>query len=267
MQNIKLHWIEIVLLIGILVFLGVQAKNETGIFSGRSSGGDSAQAEFVVYSDQQQSLASCSADVSDNAIYIEGDPGAGFTSPSVGDVIMFTTASSFDDTTLSENTTYYVSSVSYSDFGTSASTSDRFQVSTTLGGSEVDFASTASGSDGLYKFTQEISGASAFDASGFEFKTLSIFAEDNASVGFKILGSDMETEPDWYAAQSNDNRYDYVAVWDLEGNTELEGDAGIRIDGTDTYNVYEVFSNNLKWLFVKTENFASGSVDIRIKGF
>jgi len=267
MQNIKLHWIEIVLLIGILVFLGVQAKNETGIFSGRSSGGDSAQAEFVVFDGQQQSLASFSADVSDNAIYIEGDPGAVFASPSVGNVVMFNTASSFDDSILTEDTAYYVVSTSYADLGTTASNSDRFQVSTTKGGSEVDFASTASGSDGKYFFTQEMKDAVAFDAGSYEFKTITINAEEVASVGFKIVGSDMETAPDWYASQSSTNRYDNVAVYDLQNNTELEGDTGITISGTDTNSIYQVYANNLKWLFVKSSNYASGSVDIRIKGF
>jgi hypothetical protein len=255
MQNIKLHWIEIILLVALLVFFGVYVKNQGDKFGGRSSGGDSAQSELVVFDGVGTMASIASYDGGDDTIITDAAHGL-----VVGDVVRFNTSSAAfggnDAPGFAENTNYYV---------ITASVSTIFEVSTIEGGTALDLTVASSG--GAEWITKEFSETGEIDVNGSEFKTITINAEEAPSVSLTIVGSDMDTPPDWYASQSTTNRFDNVAVYDLQNNTELEGDTGIAITGADTNSIYQVYANNLKWLFVKSSNYASGSVDIRIKGF
>jgi len=199
--------------------------------------------------------ASMSVDVNDDTVIVEGDLGTAYATPSVGDPIMFNTASSFDDGILTESTVYYVRT---------ASLSDRFEVSATKGGAVVDFASTASLS-GEHFFTTEVP-ANTFNVQGLNYITLSVAAEDAASLSLKFLGSIQSDIPDWYVAQSNTNRWETVGVFDIATQTEIEGDTGINFAGTDDVRILDVYTKGLNWISVVSSNFASGSVDLKIRG-
>lgn len=260
--------IAVGLLLNGLIFLSTPKDENLGA---RRSGGeqsDKGMDELVVFNSNRMKT-SMSFNVTEDVVYIGDDLGGIMASPAVGDVVMFNTASAgFDDSVISEATKYYVTSVSYSDTGAATtSASDRFQISTTKGGTAVDFASTASSGGGEY-FSVEIAESGEQDVSAFEHLLISLHTEEGTSGSFCFLASNMKEAPDWYEAKTTTNRYENIGVVDLESNTEIEGDACVRVDDTDTNELYFVTpAKGIRWLMPISENLASGDVDIRIFGY
>ena len=177
----------------------------------------------------------------------------------IGDVIRPTTASAAfggdDAPGFSENTNYFV---------VTATSSTTFEISTTKGGTVLDIATAASAGGGEF-FTEEKSGT-AFPAGNYPYVTFSLDAEEVPSIAFKFVGSIQETEPNWYASQSQANQYEYIGVFDVATQTEIEGDTGLTFSGTDDHRTFEVYANVLNWITVITQQYASGSVTVRILG-
>jgi hypothetical protein len=198
-----------------------------------------------------QNVASVSSDAGDDTIIIENDPGATYASVSRGDVLRF------DGTVLTEGVNYYV---------TVASLSDRFEVSLVPNGATVDLAS----SDGDNFFYQS-GDSTTFNVEGLEYITISVDAEEVPSASLYFVGSIqndglMNGAPNFYASQSLSNRWDKIAVYNLQNNTEVEGDTGITLSATDAHDIYQVYTQNLKWISAIIDRYASGSLQIKIKG-
>lgn len=209
--------------------------------------------EFYLFNNQLANKASMSADVTNNNIIVEGDPGSTYATLSVGASLRFNTASSFDDGILSEGVDYFV--VSASD--------DRFQVSLTRGGTAVDFASTASSGGGEW-FTENILSAVA-NLDGALDATITIDGEEIPSASTNLVSSIQKNQPDFFASQSRGNRYEYVDMYEVESDTELEGDAGITFTGTDVHNTYYLNPQVRTWVAMWLKDLASGSFTSTIK--
>jgi hypothetical protein len=220
--------------------LGSNVMYSTTLFSGVSNG------------------ASFSVDVGDDTIIVEGDPGADYSSVSVGDVLGFTTASSFDDGILSENVNYFV---------VTASLSDKFEVSLSRNGTVVDFGSTASGGDGKYFFFRKGIGTtipSHIDVSNGKYTTLTLDAEETPSASVYFVGSTQDAQPDFYASQSLTNRWDEIYTYDTETSTGVAGATGYSFTGADSHKMYRVYPETLHWISIIFGNYASGSFNIKL---
>lgn len=86
----------------------------------------------------------------------------------------------------------------------------------------------------------------------------------NMTVKFQISYSD--TCPDFSAAQSVSNHWDYVNVVDLQPGTAIAGDTGIALSGTDDFRNLELNTNGAKWLNAVVTAYAAGSVTVKMKG-
>lgn len=105
------------------------------------------------------------------------------------------------------------------------------------------------------------------DVTDYDHIVLAIDTEDNANLTVKFQGSILETKPDFSAAQSVSNPWDFVQVKDLEDGSSIDGDTGLAPAGTDDHRLFEVNTNGLKWFCARVTARSAGKVTVRAKGF
>ena len=95
--------------------------------------------------------------------------------------------------------------------------------------------------------------------------TLSSTNSGNFTIKFQWSMSD--TPPDFAAAQTNSNRWDYVQVKDYEDNAAIDGDTGVAFAWTDDVRQFEMNTNGMKWVCARITAYSAGNVYVRVKGF
>lgn len=120
---------------------------------------------------------------------------------------------------------------------------------------------------------ENIFSASGADGAGhaalvesFRDLVLALDTADDANMTIKFQGSISEVEPNWGAAQSVTNQWDYVLVVDLEDGSKIEGDTGIAFAGTDDHRQFEVNVNGLRWFNAIISSYVAGSATLRSLG-
>lgn len=171
----------------------------------------------------------------------------------VGDVIRFETGSQGFDGGFEEDVDYYV---------ITASISTSFEISSTSGGTVIDIEAAASAAGGEF-FMESMD--SAINADGKSLYSFSVVADDAASAQLSFVGSISGSVPDFLASPSHTNIYEFLDVIDAQDGSSIDGDTGLRIDGTDTYRTFYIDdARTLNWLGVIIEDFASGSFTIQL---
>lgn len=94
-----------------------------------------------------------------------------------------------------------------------------------------------------------------------------IASASSANLTVKFQGSISESAPDFTAAQSVSNVWDYVQIKDLEDASAVDGDTGIAFAGTDDVRMFEVNVNGLQWFNANVTARAAGSVTVKLVGF
>lgn len=96
------------------------------------------------------------------------------------------------------------------------------------------------------------------------------FATDgggDAALTVKFQGSIAEDAPDFSAAQSASNMWDYIEVVDLEDGTAIDGDTGVAVATADDYRLLEANINGLKWLCATVTARTEGEVTVKVRTF
>lgn len=96
------------------------------------------------------------------------------------------------------------------------------------------------------------------------------FATDggaDANLTVKFQGSIQETAPNFSAAQSVTNLWDYIEVIDLEDGTAIDGDTGVAVAVADDYRLLEANINGMKWLCATVTARVQGEVTIKVVMF
>jgi len=96
------------------------------------------------------------------------------------------------------------------------------------------------------------------------------FATDgggDAALTVKFQGSIQETCPDFSAAQSVTNHWDYIEVVDLEDGAAIDGDTGVAVAAADDYRMLEANINGLKWLCATVTARSAGEVTVKVRVF
>jgi hypothetical protein len=99
----------------------------------------------------------------------------------------------------------------------------------------------------------------------FTHAIISFHTASSANLTVKFAGSIADTAPDFAAAQSVSNSFDYVQVKDLEDGTAIDGDTGVTLAGTDDNRLFEVNINALKYLNAIVTARAAGSVTVKVR--
>lgn len=89
----------------------------------------------------------------------------------------------------------------------------------------------------------------------------------SANMTVKFQGSLSDTAPDFSAAQSVSNHWDYIGVYDLQSGNIIAGDTGIAPAGTDDFRLLMVNTDGLKWLNAIVSNYVAGSVTVKVRCF
>jgi len=95
---------------------------------------------------------------------------------------------------------------------------------------------------------------------------LAVHSAGGANLTIKVQGSIQEDEPDWEAAQSATNSWEYVQLKDLNDASTVNGDTGITFSGVDDNRMLEVNTNYLRWLNVIVSGYVAGNVTVLLSG-
>lgn len=149
---------------------------------------------------------------------------------------------------LSASTNYYVRDV----------TTNTFKVSATPGGTEVDITNTGTGTH-----TFNLKGKCLYVGDWKHIQVHLTFSS-TPTMTVKIQGSLADDAPDFNAAQSITNRWDYLEVVDLQDGAAIDGDTGIACSGTADNRIFEVNVNAMTWLTVAITSFTAGKLGVKV---
>ena len=85
----------------------------------------------------------------------------------------------------------------------------------------------------------------------------------DAALTLKFQVSSQETAPDFSAAQSKTNQWDFVDIKDLEDGSSIDGDTGFVVASADDHRVYEVNINAQRWLCAILTAHSAGEVTVK----
>lgn len=102
---------------------------------------------------------------------------------------------------------------------------------------------------------------------GFRHVELTFNATGTANMTWKLQGSNQETMPNFNAAQSATNRWDYIEMKDLQDGSAIDGDTGIALAGADDNRILEANVNGLRWINVVITAWSAGKLGARVAAY
>lgn len=96
---------------------------------------------------------------------------------------------------------------------------------------------------------------------------LALATADSANLTIQFMGSISIEKPDFSAARSTDNQYEYLQVKDLQNGSGINGDDGISFAATDDHRLLEVNTNGIKWIAAKISSHSAGTVYLTLRAF
>jgi hypothetical protein len=101
----------------------------------------------------------------------------------------------------------------------------------------------------------------------FQHVLLTLSSASNANFTIKFQASNSDSCPDFSAAQSVANRWDYIQVKDLQSGSAIAGDTGVAFAGTDDVRLFEVNSSGQTWICATITARSAGTVTLTAKPF
>ena len=101
----------------------------------------------------------------------------------------------------------------------------------------------------------------SYDRIFFRFGTAS-----SANLTVKFQMSMSNDKPDFSAAQSATNHWDYVDVIDAQDGGSVDGDTGVALTGTDDFRLFEVNSGTARWICATITARSAGTLTLDTYG-
>ena len=111
----------------------------------------------------------------------------------------------------------------------------------------------------------QISDAENVDNSRHIVLALTAFNSPNFRI--RIKGSITNDAPDFGAAQSETNQWEYIMAKDLNDGSTINGSVGISWAGTGSTRMVEVNTNGLKHFVVEVDNHVAGNAYVYSRRF
>ena len=94
---------------------------------------------------------------------------------------------------------------------------------------------------------------------------VSIDSDNSANLTLKFAGSIADPAPDFTAAQSPTNSFDYLQAKDLEDGSSIDGDTGFAVSGTDDNRLWEININAVRYLTGVVTARSAGDVTVKVR--
>jgi hypothetical protein len=105
----------------------------------------------------------------------------------------------------------------------------------------------------------------------FQHIVVKVSAAVNSTLTFKFQGSISDTGPDFSAAQSATNHWDYVSAYDLQDpSSVIVGDTGVSLNNDTVANnthLYLINTDGLRWFNISVTAYTDGSLTAAAVGF
>ncbi len=106
------------------------------------------------------------------------------------------------------------------------------------------------------------------NVSDFQHVLLKFSTDSSANLTFKIQGSLSEEKPDFTAARSTSNHWDFVGSFDLNNPSSIvTGDVGFSVTGTDDVKNIIVNTAGLYHLNAEVTARSAGNVTLKVIAF
>jgi len=141
-----------------------------------------------------------------------------------------------------------------------------FKLALTAEGDVIDVTDTGTGT---HTWTEHDISKSIL-CEDFQHAILSVEVGTDATMTLKVQGSlgDSATStddcPDFSAAQSQSNAWDYIEIIDLQDGSSIDGDTGISLNGADVRQ-FEVNINAIRWLGTIITSWTDGDITVRLR--
>ena len=96
------------------------------------------------------------------------------------------------------------------------------------------------------------------------FVTICVATEGSASFTIKFQMSIDKAQPDFSAAKSVSNKWDYVCVYDYEDGVLIAGDTGISFSGADDVRYFRLNTDLIEWFSVELSSYSAGKATVTI---
>ncbi len=106
----------------------------------------------------------------------------------------------------------------------------------------------------------------AFACSDCRNITLALSSDTHATFTVKFQASDSKTCPDFSAAKSPTNVWDYVQVKDLQDNSATNGDTGVPFADDDVQR-FEINQNASRWVNAEVYAYTDGKIYLTATGW
>lgn len=89
----------------------------------------------------------------------------------------------------------------------------------------------------------------------------------DANLTVKFQSSDAENAPDFSAAQSVTNEWDYIEIIDTEDGSTVDGDDGIAASNADVYRKFQANIDAARWVNAQVSARSAGEVTVTCRMF
>jgi len=108
---------------------------------------------------------------------------------------------------------------------------------------------------------------SAIPVGEYRHVVLQVGSANSANLTVKFQGSISEDSPDFGAAQTVANHWDYVQVIDLEDAAAIAGDTGLALSGTDDFRNFLVNVDGLEWINAEVTAYTAGNLTVQVRAY
>lgn len=96
----------------------------------------------------------------------------------------------------------------------------------------------------------------------YEYVVFKLATASNANFTIKFQGSNSETAPDFSAAQTVANHWDYIATIDYLSGSVIAGGTGYSSAGTDVFKLIQANTTGLKWVCATITARSAGTITV-----